>query len=194
MHRFSSGSFSRVDWNPYGWFDVPGEMVESENYSMWNVTTWCYSDAEYIREFSELAGISGEILPCEPSINLLDPDSTGIDLNSPYKVVVDPFSSEVVNTFLRFDLPTRAFLWPRSRSSHLIGGGVIERSYTGPIRVRVINYSAAPLVINIGEPLCQMMIDRDGQPELYNVRDISKVTARGDKGGITGIGMTRVEK
>lgn len=110
----------------------------------------------------------------------------GIDLYAPYAFTVGPHSSSVVNTFVKFDfLPGYgAFVWPRGKDSFLVGSGVIDPGYTGPIMVRIVNYTPEEMIFNIGDSVGQMVIVRSSVSTLQE-GDVPEKD-RGESGGITG--------
>lgn len=147
---------------------------------------YAFDDIENLEEFARIANIGEPVSPVAPSKSKSDDQCLGIDIYSAYAFVVQPFSSEKVNTGVCFDLSQGATLWPRSKSGFLIGAGVVDKSYTGPLYVSVVNYSPFPLVFERGDALCQMVGTRSDWGELVWVDRIEKETARGRSGGIAG--------
>ena len=68
-----------------------------------------------------------------------------------------------------------------------IAARVIDRDYTGEIRVLLVNNSDFDCVGKIGDRIAQLMIERIAAVDIEQVESIGQ-TARGDKGfGSTGV-------
>jgi dUTP pyrophosphatase len=147
---------------------------------------YAFEDIEDMTQFADMMGLFGAVAPVSPSKSVNDTECLGIDLYAAYGFFVPAFSAVTANTGVCFDLGQGATLWPRSKSNFLIGAGVVDPSYTGPIRVLVVNFSPETLVFNRGDALCQMVGVREDWGELTLVDRIEKETARGRTGGITG--------
>lgn len=147
---------------------------------------YAFESSSNLIEFANVSGVSSEIIPVAPSKSRNDDQCLGIDLYASYDFVVPAFDSVLVNTGVCFDMSQGATLWPRSKSRFLVGAGVIDQSYTGPIYVEVVNYRSEPLSFGRGSALCQMVGVREDWGDLVQVDRIEKETARGRSGGITG--------
>lgn len=95
----------------------------------------------------------------------------------------------IIRTGVAVQLPPACagFIWPKSRSNYLIGGGVVDETYRGEIFVKIINPSNNPINIQKGDAIAQLVV----QPVLYpSVWEVSldeynqSVTDRGATGGI----------
>ncbi len=81
-------------------------------------------------------------------------------------------------------------IWDKSGLSNNHGlktlGGVIDAGYRGEIKVGVVNLSTSDYVIEAGQKIAQMLIQKVETPILVEVDELSD-TARGDSGfGSTG--------
>lgn len=121
-----------------------------------------YWDEEQVEEYYRENSYTGyqEHSPIRPRVNnggvLGD---CGVDLFSPYAVEIEPHSMVTINTFVcfKFDIGTAGLIWPRGGDKFLVGSGVIDTGYTGPIYVRVYNTSSQRLVINRGDSVGQLV-------------------------------------
>lgn len=152
---------------------------------------WTHLADDLIRDYMEKSGIESGYVLQKPTRSENDVLALGVDLNAPYQVVIPPFSSAVVNSFVKFVFPFPVTAWPRGRSSFLIGSGVFEESYVGPVYVRVVNYMDDFLVLEVGDPLCQLIPQATSLRwgSLTYVSSIEAKTRRGELGGITGVSV-----
>jgi dUTP pyrophosphatase len=117
------------------------------------------------------------------------PADAGVDVYALNSVVVPPHSSARVRTGLTFEIGPDFMLLakPKSGSDFLVGAGVLDPEYQGEVLVKVVNYTAEPLVINSGDPIAQLVqvrIYTDSLEEMP-IGDIHKrETKRGAGGGI----------
>ena len=76
-------------------------------------------------------------------------------------------------------------IWPKSKNSWLIGGGIVEWTYQGEILFKIFNVSDHDIVIRKGDALGQMVFVYNLEPIVEEVDEIHlEKTARGSTGGI----------
>ncbi len=116
----------------------------------------------------------------------------GLDLYSPVGVYVNPYGEAIVDTGVHIEIPFGFFGDIRSKSGllfkeNLFTDGTIDSGYTGPIKVKIINFGEDPYIFNKGDKIAQMVIQRCELPELVVVEKIATTTERGSNGfGSTG--------
>lgn len=116
----------------------------------------------------------------------------GLDLYTPVGVYVNPYGEAIVDTGVHIEIPFGFFGDIRSKSGllfkeNLFTDGTIDSGYTGPIKVKIINFGDEPYVFNKGDKIAQMVIQRCELPELVVVEKIATTTERGSNGfGSTG--------
>jgi dUTP pyrophosphatase len=110
-------------------------------------------------------------------------------------LVVQPFSTELVPTGLKIELPEgyEAQLRPRSGLAlrHMISlpntPATIDADYRGEVKVILINYGKEPFTVNHGDRIAQMVVSRVDRVEFEEVGTLTG-TRRGDGGfGHTGV-------
>src|SRR6202030_1049249 len=101
----------------------------------------------------------------------------------------------VFNTQISIKLPKGTYgrIAPRSglATKFMIGtgAGVIDRDYTGPIKVLIFNHSKVGVPLAKGEHIAQLIIEKIETPPVIEVKELEK-TQRGNKGfGSTGTGL-----
>jgi len=120
----------------------------------------------------------------------------GIDFYAYEKVVIPPLRSSVVDTGISIAIPTDCvgLLWPKGKSDYLIGAGVVDWTYQGTIKFKIINwYPEDYLHIAWGEALGQMVLVKNESPAVLEVpisELFSKQTKRGSSGGIDGTSLS----
>ena len=120
------------------------------------------------------------------------PDSVGYDLHAAKQVIVEPGKREVVDTGVRITVPEGTYgqIAPRSSMAMQgidIGAGVIDRDYTGVIKVMLVNHGEYPYCVNVGAKIAQLLLIRAcNDAEVVRV-DSLESSVRGDGGfGSTG--------
>ena len=125
------------------------------------------------------------------------PQSAGMDLraNLSEPITLHPMERRLIPTGLHIALPEgyEAQVRPRSGLALKHGltvlntPGTIDADYRGEIGVVLINLSQEDFVINDGERIAQMVIDRHEQGDLVVVEELDQ-TERGEGGyGHTGV-------
>ena len=134
--------------------------------------------------------------------------SIGFDIHSFNELVINKFCTKKIETGFSIELPKGYYGRIAERSSMSlmnlkIGGGVIDPDYTGEIKVIITNLNTKPVVIEKGQHIAQLIIEKaatDIDVELIMFNDNSNKTdftiaynktisdeKRGDKGfGSTG--------
>lgn len=119
-------------------------------------------------------------------------DSAGYDICSYRDDVVPSNSHKLIETGLSFTVPEGTYgqLMPRSSMSCkglLVGAGVIDRDYTGHVKVLIHNLNNNEYKINAGDRIAQLIIKKILTPEVIEV-DSLQTSSRGDGGfGSTGV-------
>lgn len=117
--------------------------------------------------------------------------SAGYDLYSDEWVVVGAESSYLVSTGISVELPYGTYGRVAPRSSVAckftsIGAGVIDNDYRGEVKVLFFNHSKTPFVINVGDRIAQLIVERNLTPSI-SIVDVLSQTKRNKKGfGSTG--------
>ena len=115
----------------------------------------------------------------------------GLDLYSPYDVVVPTRCSACIDTGVHVELPTNTVGMIKSKSGlnvkhSITSEGVIDVGYTGSIAVKLYNHSNVAYSVCRGDKISQLVIMPILTPELEVVDDLEE-TERGDGGfGSTG--------
>ena len=128
----------------------------------------------------------GAILPTRAH-----PTDAGLDLYAPRTVVIPARGSAVVDTGVHVSLPERTVGMLKSKSGlnvkkNILGEGVIDEGYTGPIVVKLYNQGDEDVTIEAGQKLIQLVILPILTPELEQVDSLDE-TDRGAGGfGSTG--------
>lgn len=127
---------------------------------------------------------------------------SGFDLraNLEESVTLGSLERAIIPTGLKFDFPKNMEGQVRSRSGLsskngvcvLNSPGTVDSSYTGEIKVILVNLSKDEFTVNHGDRIAQMVISvvhNDSIINLNKVEEITKVTDRGSSGfGSTGVG------
>eukprot|EP00249_Psilotum_nudum_P030423 c43025_g1_i1 orf=305-913(-) len=119
--------------------------------------------------------------------------AAGYDLASAFGSVVPARGKELVKTGLSISIPEGTYgrIAPRSglalKHSIDVGAGVIDADYRGPVDVILFNHSDQDFVINAGDRVAQLILEKIVTPEVVEVEDLA-ATQRGDGGfGSTGV-------
>ena len=119
--------------------------------------------------------------------------SAGYDLESSEHVVIMPGRRAAVSTGLAIQMPEGVYgrIAPRSglavKHGLQVGAGVVDRDYTGEIKVVLFNHDKKPFVIKPEYRIAQLILERHETLPVEEVDDISD-TDRGEGGfGSTGV-------
>lgn len=119
-------------------------------------------------------------------------ESAGYDIYSTDSVVIEPFSHKLISTGIAFTVPygTYGQLAPRSGISCKginVGAGVIDRDYTGHVKVLLFNTTNTDYFVNKEDRIAQLIIKKISTPEVMEVENLCE-TSRGENGfGSTGV-------
>ena len=110
----------------------------------------------------------------------------GLDLHSPYGVMVKAYGSATIDTGVHVELPLNTVGMLKSKSglncNHGIQSeGVIDVGYTGSIRVKLYNHSEKDYAVHRGDKISQLVILPMVTPEIKLVDELD-ATGRGDNG------------
>ena len=122
------------------------------------------------------------------------PLSAGLDLSAAKKTVVAAHGKALVPTDLAIVCPEGTYgrIAPRSGlawKKHVdVGAGVIDADYRGPVGVVLFNHGSEDLVIEPGDRVAQLVLERIVIPDVLEVEELDE-TERGAGGfGSTGVG------
>ena len=116
-------------------------------------------------------------------------EDAGADLYSCIHIEIPPNAYKIINTGITVKIPKGYFGWITNKSSknYLVGAGIIDSGYQGELLIKIFNPTSDIVVINIGEPVAQLLIIPVKIPELVfaNLDEIYKErSSRGNDGGI----------
>lgn len=136
-------------------------------------------------------------------VKLLDPGATlpeknhasdaAYDLKSIEDTLIEPNSSQVVSTGIALTTPVGTYgqIAPRSGLSLkglFVNAGVIDRGYTGEIKVILFNFGKSIIDLPRGSRIAQLIIQKIASPDVVQVEDLPIVDSRLDSGlGSSGI-------
>lgn len=123
--------------------------------------------------------------------------SSGMDIYAflNYDIILKPFERKLINTGLFIELPNGYEAQIRSRSGLAINNGImclnspgtIDADYRGEIKIILINLSQQDFIIQNGNRIAQMVVQKVEKISLIQVTEIEN-TLRGENGfGHTGI-------
>ncbi len=129
----------------------------------------------------------GALLPIRAT-----PNSAGLYLFASEEAIIQPNNRKLISTGLSICLPDCSYgrIAPRSGLSLKaldVGGGVIDADYRGIVKIILINNSNEKYVVNYGDKIAQLIIEKIYMIEPIIVTEVNE-TARNDKGfGSSGI-------
>lgn len=117
----------------------------------------------------------------------------GMDLFSVEDAVIQPGQRVSCKTGIAMKIPEGyvALIWDKSGPSHKFGiktlGGVFDSNYTGEYMIGLINLGKEDFIIEKGQKIAQVIIQKIEAPEIVEVEEL-EATNRGDGAfGSTGI-------
>lgn len=119
-------------------------------------------------------------------------ESAGYDLYAAEKMTIQPKDKGLVSTGLSIKTPPGTYgqISPRSSLASKmidIGGGVVDRDYTGIVKIIIYNLSNDVFVVNEGDRVAQLILQKIKTPPLAEVDELPS-TKRGEGGfGSTGV-------
>ena len=117
--------------------------------------------------------------------------AAGYDLCSSDEYVIKKGKSMLVSTGIAMAIPHKTYgrIAPRSSLSCkglFVNAGVIDSDYRGEVKVLLVNYSDSDFVVNIGDRIAQLILEKISTPDVVIVEDLDD-TGRGSGGfGSTG--------
>ena len=124
----------------------------------------------------------------------VNPNAAGFDIRTIEDVLLAPGGRACVCTGLQLEIPTGCYgrLAPRSglaTSMGLhVGAGVIDRDFTGEVRVLLFNFSNSPIRLRNGDRVAQLILEKISDVGAVEVHSMPETTGRGNAGfGSTGI-------
>jgi len=155
----------------------------------------------YSRGNKELKSYVGELDKHFLKVQLREPNAklptrgtiqaAGYDLHCTDNLTILPGEFATVSTGLSFTTPEGTYGRIACRSSYAAKGlmsadGVIDPDYTGIIKVTMYNLSPEPHVIQCGDRIAQLVLERNVTPEVRQTKYLID-TERGERGfGSTG--------
>ena len=115
----------------------------------------------------------------------------GMDLRSPKRMLVEARGGATIDTGVRVQIPEGYAGFLKSKSglnvNHgIVSEGVIDAGYSGTVVVRLHNLSDVDYVVQYGDKITQMVIQKVETPRIEIVEKVS-AGERGDNGfGSTG--------
>ncbi len=116
----------------------------------------------------------------------------GFDLFAVENKIIKAGKRELLGTGVAIEIPDGyvGLVWDKSGISNNYGiktlGGVIDAGYRGEVKIGLINLSDSDFLIEAGNKIAQMLIQKVEHPELVEVDELSN-TERGENGfGSTG--------
>lgn len=119
--------------------------------------------------------------------NRSSPRAAGLDIRSPYQVVIPKYGKKLVLTDLAAQLPPNCYGRIASRSGLAlknfieVAGGVIDQDYTGNIGVILYNHSSEDYTVKVGDKICQLICEVILYPSVQEVFHID-ATERNENG------------
>lgn len=118
--------------------------------------------------------------------------AAGYDLYSTENTVILPTKRAVVGTGISIEMPEGVYgrIAPRSglavKHGIHVGAGVIDRDYTGELKVVLFNLGNEPYIIKPGYRIAQLILEKHMTVDVEEVHEMME-TQRGDGGfGSTG--------
>lgn len=136
-----------------------------------------------IKKFTENAYI-----PCKANA-----DDAGYDLSSIEKVTIAPNTGKLINTGIGITVPPGTYgrIAPRSgvsTKSILVNAGVVDRTYTGVVKVLLFNLSNVDFEVDVGNRIAQLILEKIETNVHVEIVEELETTSRGDGGfGSTGV-------
>jgi dUTP pyrophosphatase len=119
--------------------------------------------------------------------------AAGYDISASEDAKIPSHGRFAVSTGISIGLPggTYGRIAPRSGLAYKFGidvlAGVIDADYRGEVKVILYNFGEHPFVIQKGDRIAQLIIEKNETPDVMIVADIGD-TVRGDSGfGSTGV-------
>jgi len=128
-------------------------------------------------------------MPCRGSMG-----AAGYDLYSSKEVMIKAWGRVLVGTGIAVSLPVGVYGRIASRSGLSlnygleVGGGVIDRDYTGEVGVILYNHTCRDYIVEAGDRVAQLVLERCAHFVVTEVDELYVASERGDGGfGSTGV-------
>lgn len=111
----------------------------------------------------------------------------GYDLSADEDIIIPCGEWKLISTGIAFTVPSGTYgrIAPRSGFSYkrgtMIGAGVIDEGYTGHVKVLVFNLSNKEIVVEEGDRIAQLILEKIATPDVVEVSDLEE-TKRADGG------------
>jgi dUTP pyrophosphatase len=119
-------------------------------------------------------------------------DDAGYDLTCINDVTIEPNGKCIVSTGIALTVPQGTYgqIAPRSGLSTrgiFVNAGVIDRGYTGEVKILLFNFSEDTICLESGSRVAQLLVKRIDLPSVVEVDDLDE-SQRGEGGfGSTGL-------
>ena len=118
-------------------------------------------------------------------------EAAGYDLYSYEEGRILPRQTRLFDTGLSFTVPEGTYgrIAPRSGLSKkglLVNAGVIDRDYTGPVKVMLHNLTINELYINKNDRIAQLILEQIKTPKVELVEELGETNRGSDGFGSTG--------
>ena len=119
-------------------------------------------------------------------------DDAGFDLSSDENFTIKPWDKYLVSSGICFTVPRGTYgqIAPRSGMSMkgvFVNAGVIDRNYTGEVKILLFNMTSEPLTFKQGDRVAQLIVKKIENPKVMDTDDGLEDTDRGSGGfGSTG--------
>ena len=103
----------------------------------------------------------------------------GLDIYSISDYCIEPWTFCAVDTGIAMEIPVGyvGLVWDKSgvaiKNGIKILGGVVDASYRGEIKIGLVNLSDKNYVINKGDKVAQMLIQKFESPEIIEATELS---------------------
>ena len=115
------------------------------------------------------------------------PEAAGYDLYSAQTLVIPAQGGQLISTDLQVEIPKGCYGRIASKSRLTleytleVGAGVIDPDYRGTVKVFLYNHGQYDYWVRIGEPIAQMILERNLTPPIVEVETLLP-TQRGPRG------------
>lgn len=119
-------------------------------------------------------------------------DDAAFDLSSNEDVTIAPGDIKIVGTGIAFTVPVGTYgrIAPRSGLSTkgvFINAGVIDRNYTGEVKVILNNFGKHDVVLPKGSRIAQLIIEKISHPAIVEVDELDPTNRDSSGFGSTGL-------
>lgn len=119
--------------------------------------------------------------------------SAGLDISSIEDVEIAPGESAAISTGLAMRAPLGTFVQFAPRSGHAFNkdiallGGIIDRDFTGPTKVKLFNHGKEPFRIEKGMRIAQIILQMISMADAEEVAELPETTRGAGGFGSTGV-------